>query len=244
MSPPTPVPGPACPASRSRSPGQSWRSTLVEPRQARSAFLELAVERLGLTNVKVTHGRVESLGTEAFDAGLRPGLRSPTRRMGATPRAPRPRWPARLLRRRRRGGTDRARRSRFDRGAPYARACNVRAAHYHWPPVTERTAPRAARASSTSASKKTRAGRTPKRQGEGPRHPTESEQAAQRARTPSPHHRRRQPEGRRRQEHYRGQPRRVPGRARQTGAGHRPRPAGQRVDRPRDPPRGEGGHDL
>lgn len=44
--------------------------TLVEPRQARIAFLELAVERLDLRNVRVTRGRVESLEAEAFDVAF------------------------------------------------------------------------------------------------------------------------------------------------------------------------------
>ena len=42
-----------------------------------------------------------------------------------------------------------------------------------------------------------------------------------------------QPEGRRRQDHVDGQHRRRPGPARPAGAGHRPRPAGQRLDRAR-----------
>ena len=46
-----------------------------------------------------------------------------------------------------------------------------------------------------------------------------------------PRHRRRQPEGRRRQDDHDDQPRRLPGRARPAHADHRPRPAGQRLDR-------------
>ena len=44
-----------------------------------------------------------------------------------------------------------------------------------------------------------------------------------------------QPEGRRRQDHHHGEPGRGDGPARPPGAGHRPRPAGQRVHRPRRP---------
>ena len=50
------------------------------------------------------------------------------------------------------------------------------------------------------------------------------------ARAPARHHRR-QPEGRRRQDDHDGQPRRRAGPARAAGAGHRPRPAGQRDHR-------------
>jgi 16S rRNA (guanine527-N7)-methyltransferase len=42
------------------------RVVLVEPRQARAAFLEIAVERLGLGNVTVIADRVESV-SEAAD---------------------------------------------------------------------------------------------------------------------------------------------------------------------------------
>jgi 16S rRNA (guanine527-N7)-methyltransferase len=38
--------------------------TLIEPRQARAAFLELAKERLGLPNVRVVPQEAESSGTE------------------------------------------------------------------------------------------------------------------------------------------------------------------------------------
>ena len=57
---------------------------------------------------------------------------------------------------------------------------------------------------------------------------------ADRARRPPapPRHRRRQPEGRRRQDDDDDQRRRLPGRARPAHADHRPRSAGQRLDRP------------
>jgi 16S rRNA (guanine527-N7)-methyltransferase len=46
------------------------RFELVEPRQARVAFLESVVERLGLRNVGVVHGRVEGVAEAAWDLGL------------------------------------------------------------------------------------------------------------------------------------------------------------------------------
>jgi 16S rRNA (guanine527-N7)-methyltransferase len=44
--------------------------TLVEPRRNRAAFLELAVERLGLGNAEVHPGRAEDLPDGGFDACL------------------------------------------------------------------------------------------------------------------------------------------------------------------------------
>ena len=41
---------------------------LIEPRQARVAFLESAVDRLGLANVRVVHGRVETADGRSYDA--------------------------------------------------------------------------------------------------------------------------------------------------------------------------------
>ena len=62
------------------------------------------------------------------------------------------------------------------------------------------------------------------------------------ARAACPRHH--QPEGRRRQDHHRDQPRHRAGRARPPGAGDRPRPAGQRLDRPRHRGRGPRLHRL
>jgi 16S rRNA (guanine527-N7)-methyltransferase len=44
------------------------RFTLIESRRQRGAFLELAVERLGLDNVEVSLARVEDLRRTSFDA--------------------------------------------------------------------------------------------------------------------------------------------------------------------------------
>jgi 16S rRNA (guanine527-N7)-methyltransferase len=46
------------------------RFELIEPRQARVAFVESTVDRLGLTNVSVVHGRVEAVGDASYDAAL------------------------------------------------------------------------------------------------------------------------------------------------------------------------------
>jgi 16S rRNA (guanine527-N7)-methyltransferase len=52
---------------------------LVEPRQARAAFLELAVERLQLTHVKVLPRAVEELSVEGVGAVLARGFRGPAK---------------------------------------------------------------------------------------------------------------------------------------------------------------------
>jgi 16S rRNA (guanine527-N7)-methyltransferase len=52
---------------------------LVEPRQARAAFLELAVERLQLTNVKVLPRAAEELRIEEVAAVLARGFRGPAK---------------------------------------------------------------------------------------------------------------------------------------------------------------------
>jgi 16S rRNA (guanine527-N7)-methyltransferase len=46
------------------------RFELVEPRQARVAFLESVVDRLRLANVGVIHGRVETVSEAAFEVAL------------------------------------------------------------------------------------------------------------------------------------------------------------------------------
>jgi 16S rRNA (guanine527-N7)-methyltransferase len=53
------------------------RFTLAEPRSKRAAFLELAVERLELTNVTVHPARAESLGAGGFDAATARAFGSP-----------------------------------------------------------------------------------------------------------------------------------------------------------------------
>jgi 16S rRNA (guanine527-N7)-methyltransferase len=53
--------------------------TLVEPRQARAAFLELAVERLRLVNVTVLPRPAEELRIEAVAVVLARGFRAPSR---------------------------------------------------------------------------------------------------------------------------------------------------------------------
>jgi 16S rRNA (guanine527-N7)-methyltransferase len=52
---------------------------LVEPRQARAAFLELAVERLHLTNVRVLARAAEELRIDAVAAVLARGFRGPAK---------------------------------------------------------------------------------------------------------------------------------------------------------------------
>lgn len=47
------------------SPTRSF--TLVEPRQKRASFLDVAISRLGLTNVRVQVGRSEEVPTRPFD---------------------------------------------------------------------------------------------------------------------------------------------------------------------------------
>lgn len=51
---------------------------LVEPRQARAAFLELAVERLGLHNARVFAKPVEELSTPGVNVCLARGFRDPS----------------------------------------------------------------------------------------------------------------------------------------------------------------------
>jgi 16S rRNA (guanine527-N7)-methyltransferase len=66
------------------------RFTLAESRSRRAAFLELAVERLGLGNVTIHPDRVESLPPRAFDVATARAFAAPASAWGSAARVLRP----------------------------------------------------------------------------------------------------------------------------------------------------------
>ncbi len=73
------------------------RMLLIERRPQRAAFLELAVEELGLSNAAVFAGRVEDVPA-TVDVALAQGVRPVRRGLGSGPRDPSTWRTARLLR--------------------------------------------------------------------------------------------------------------------------------------------------
>jgi len=69
---------------------RQMRFTLVDSRRSRISFLELAVDDLGLSNVRVLSSRVEEVSDE-FDVSLARGFAPPTDSWNAASRVLRPR---------------------------------------------------------------------------------------------------------------------------------------------------------
>ena len=194
--------------------GPTWRSTLVEPRLKRWAFLREAARAAGRPDVRVFRGRhrdwpgppAETVLLRALALPLRE-LRALARARGAGPRA----RPVARARPRVRGGARRPRPASTSSAVPR----ETRGGGGRRPPAPEKGGPRADVPRGTKAPSEARAILPASGRGRGA------------------HHRRGQPEGRGGEDHHRHQPRGQPGRGGAPGPGRGLRPPGQPHLRPR-----------